>query len=371
MITVIGAGLGGLMLARVLHVHGVEVQVFDADASATSRHQGGMLDMHEESGQAALRAAGLFDGFRAIVLEEGDATRILDKHGVVHLDEQGNDSRPEVARGDLRTLLATSLPDGVVRWGHKVSSVERTGTGPFRVGFSDGTSIATDALIGADGAWSKARPLLTDATPVYSGISFVEARILDASSSHPALAAVVGKGHLFALSDEKGILAHRETHDELCAYAAFKSAPDRVETTKESVLAEFADWHPDLRGLIAAGSGALIHRPIYALPVGHRWQRTPGVTLLGDAAHLMSPFAGEGANLAMQDGAELALAIAAHPGDIEAAFTEYEAAMFARSQEAAADSARSLHLCFGANTPQVLVDFFASMGRAAKSAAPL
>ena len=82
-----------------------------------------------------------------------------------------------------------------------------------------------------------------------------------------------------------------------------------------------------------------------------------GVTLLGDAAHLMAP-SGEGANLAMFDGAELGKAIAAHPDDIEGALAEYEEAMFVRSASEAADSHVILDLCLGEGTPYSLVDFF-------------
>lgn len=365
MITIIGAGLGGLTLARILHLHGIEAELYDADASPGARHQGGMLDIHEQSGQAALRAAGLFDAFRSIILEGGDAVRVLDKTGTVWIDRDGTGARPEVDRGALRNLLISSLPPGMIHWGARVVAVRPLESGGYEVSFADGSALATMVLIGADGAWSKVRSLLSDASPIYSGLSFVESRIQEATVRHPELAAVVGKGLMFALSDGRGFIAHREPNDELGIYAALLAPADGIDATgitRESLLEHFADWTPRLRALIAESDGALVARPIYALSIGHRWERVPGVTLVGDAAHLMSPFAGEGANLAMLDGAELALAIIDHPNDIEAALIRYETAMFSRSKEAAAESAQGLAMCFNSNAPQDLVSFFRSMG---------
>jgi 2-polyprenyl-6-methoxyphenol hydroxylase-like FAD-dependent oxidoreductase len=367
MITIIGAGLGGLTLARVLHLHGIDAELYDADASATARHQGGMLDIHEDSGQAALRAAGLFDEFRSIVLEGGDAMRIVDKTGTVWIDQDGSGERPEVDRGALRNLLLSSLPAGMIHWGACVEAVRRLESGGYEASFADGGAAKTDVLIGADGAWSKVRSLLSDASPVYSGLSFVEARLREATARHPELAAVVGKGLMFALSDAKGIIAHRQPNDELCVYASLPTPAGSTTATKisrESVLKQFADWTPQLRALIAASDGEMVSRPICALPVGHHWERVPGLTLVGDAAHLMSPFAGEGANLAMLDGAKLALAFVDHPDDVEAALLHYETAMFARSKKAAAESAKGLAMCFNPSAPQGLVDFFTSMDTA-------
>ena len=105
------------------------------------------------------------------------------------------------------------------------------------------------------------------------------------------------------------------------------------------VVAEFDGWAPELTALITDSDTAPVIRPLYALPAGHRWARVPGVTLIGDAAHLAPPN-GEGANLAMLDGAELGQAIAAHPDDVEVALAEYEQAMFPR----AARSRRRGHL---------------------------
>jgi 2-polyprenyl-6-methoxyphenol hydroxylase-like FAD-dependent oxidoreductase len=362
MITIVGAGLGGLTLARVLGVHGVESVVYDLDASPTARHQGGMLDMHEESGQMALRAAGLFDGFERAVLPGGDASRVLDKHGTMLFDEPGSGDRPEIDRGTLRDLLLFSLPEGTVRWGARVTSV-RPVLGGHELTFADGRTETTELLVGADGAWSRVRPLLGGDQPIYAGLSFVEIRVPRARAEHPGPAGVVGDGMLFALDDERGLLAHREGDDELCVYVAVKKPAEWAtggEVSRESLLALFPDWHADLRALISESEGALIPRPIYALPIGQSWPRVPGMTLLGDAAHLMSPFAGEGANLAMQDGAELAQAIVAHPDDVEAALADYERAMFPRARAAAEESASNLVDLFQPGAAGRLAGFFTS-----------
>jgi 2-polyprenyl-6-methoxyphenol hydroxylase-like FAD-dependent oxidoreductase len=360
MITIVGAGMGGLTLASVLYRNGITAVVYDADISATSRHQGGMLDIHHDTGQAALQAAGLLDAFGELTLEHGDAMRILDKTGAVRMTDDGNGSRPEVERGALRNLLLSSLPPDFVRWNARLTGISRVGS-EFRLSFADGGVATTDVLIGADGAWSKVRPLVSEASPIYSGISFVELRYLDADKRHPTAAALVGKGMMIALSDERAIFAHREPNSELCVYAALKVPADWSEqpVSRDMLHQHFRDWHDDFHELLARSDGDLLPRPIWMLPAGHSWPRTPGVTLLGDAAHLMSPFAGEGANQAMIDGADLARAIIEHPDNIEHAFAIYEAAMFPRAEEKAVESAGGLELAFAANAPQGMLDFFA------------
>jgi 2-polyprenyl-6-methoxyphenol hydroxylase-like FAD-dependent oxidoreductase len=259
------------------------------------------------------------------------------------------------------------LPAGTVRWGGKLAGVRPLDTGRHELTFTDGSTVETTILVGADGAWSKVRPLLSDAKPAYAGVSFVETCLHDVDQRFPATAAAVGDGGMFALAHGKGIAAHREagarihTYVQLMRPATWFAEIDfgDAETAKAQVAAEFHGWAPVLTTLITGGDTPPVLRPINALPVGHRWDRSPGVTLLGDAAHL-SPPAGDGANLAMLDGAELAEAIAARPGDIEGALAAYETAMFPRSEAAAVDAHRILDLCLGERAPFGLVEFLAA-----------
>ncbi|MFF5075477.1 FAD-dependent oxidoreductase [Actinoplanes sp. NPDC000266] len=372
-ITIVGAGLGGLTLARVLHIHGIAATIYELDESPAARTQGGMLDIHDYNGQIALRDAGLFEQFQAIIHEGGQAMRILDKHNAVRMeepDEQSAGDRPEVDRGQLRQILLDSLPAGTIKWGRKVTGAKPLGDGRHELSFADGETVTADILIGADGAWSRIRPLVSEAVPAYTGISFVEVDHLDADSKHPVPASVVGTGMLFALAPGKGFLAHKETDGSLHIYIALKKSKEWLDGIdwadsdkgKAVLLEEFADWAPEIKTLITEADSALIPRTINALPIGHRWDRIPGVTLLGDAAHVMSPFAGEGANLAMYDGSELGKAIAANPGDIEKALAAYEQELFSRSEGVAQESADSLEVIFDDKAPQSLVDMFASFG---------
>ncbi|WP_144149247.1 FAD-dependent oxidoreductase [Paraburkholderia sp. BCC1884] len=368
-IAIVGAGLGGLTLARVLQVHGIAATIYEAEPSADARAQGGMLDIHENNGQLALKAAGLFDQFLAIIHPGGQATRVLDKNGKVLLDhpDDGTGGRPEVPRGELRRILLDSLPAGTVRWGHKVTAVSALGDGRHTLTFADGSTATAGLLVGADGAWSKVRPLLSDAKPQYTGTAFIETYLFDSDTRHQASAQAVGGGALFALMPGKGILAHREPNGSLHTYVELNKPKhwfDNIDFSDQAtalarVAGEFDGWAPALTALITDGETPPAPRAIHALPVEHRWARVPGVTLLGDAAHLMIP-SGEGANLAMFDGAELGKAIVANPGDVEAALVAYEKDLFPRSAAEAAEAERVLDVCLGPDAPGSLVDFLSN-----------
>ncbi|MEU0504699.1 NAD(P)/FAD-dependent oxidoreductase [Nocardia sp. NPDC005998] len=366
-IAIVGAGLGGLTLARVLHVHGIPATVYEADPSEKSRTQGGQLDIHENDGQRALADAGLTDEFRAIIHEGAEALRVLDRHGKLLHDEpdDGTARRPEVLRGDLRRILLDSLPDQTVQWGRKVADVRSLGDGQHELTFADGSTVTSSLVVGADGAWSKVRPLLSDAKPEYIGTTFIETYLYDVDERHPATAKAVGVGAMYALTPGKGIVAHREAGNILHTYVELNRPAEWIAdidftdaaAATARITAEFDGWAPELTALITDGETAPVARMIHTLPDGHRWDRVPGVTLLGDAAHLMPP-SGDGANLAMFDGSELAKAIAAHPDDFEAAVAAYEEALFPRSEAFYADAHEILDLCLGERAPFGLIDLF-------------
>ncbi|MGW7621413.1 FAD-dependent oxidoreductase [Streptomyces antimycoticus] len=364
-IAIVGAGLGGLALARVLHVNGIDAVVYEREASRDARGQGGMLDIH--SGQRALREAGLIDQFHAIARGEGQDMRLLEPDGTLLLQEDTPDDapleRPEVDRADLRNLLLDSLPEGVVRWGRAFTSAD---SGLLH--FTDGSSATYDLLVGADGAQSRVRALLTDARPEHIGQNIVEVGIPDIDHTHPDLAAMVGRGNYWVLGNGLSLAAQRNGDGRVrIGLSFYNTAEDWFATSgipfhdpaaaRARLIDLLAGWDSRFTALIAACDDTVVPRSITTLPIGLTWPSTPDVTLLGDAAHLMPPV-GEGANMALLDGALLGLALAAHPDDFPAAVKEYEREMFERTSAAARMSADMQELLMSPDAAQKLLAFF-------------
>ncbi|CAM5265628.1 Flavin-dependent monooxygenase OS=Streptomyces tendae OX=1932 GN=GUR47_23700 PE=3 SV=1 [Streptomyces tendae] len=337
-IAVVGGGPAGLAFARVLHRHGHPVTVLERDCAPDSRPAGGTLDLHEGLGQLAMDKAGLLAEFQALSRPEGQAMRILDPDGTVLRDwRPGPDDRanPEIDRGQLRDLLLGSLD---VRWGHGVAKVVPGTPEGVRVHFDDGRQEAFDLVVGADGAWSRTRPAVSPVTPHYTGVTAVETSLDDVDTRHPGLARLVGEGALAVYGVNRAIVAQRGSGGHAKVYAQFRAPLDwhthldltDAEAVRSSLSALFDGWTAPVLDLLRQGT-AFVHRPLYVLPVSHTWTHVPGVTLLGDAAHLMPPL-GAGANLALLEGAELAESLAAGPADPDRAVRDFEERMWARAE---------------------------------------
>ncbi|WP_328551980.1 FAD-dependent oxidoreductase [Streptomyces sp. NBC_00358] len=345
-ISIIGAGPGGLTCARILQRHGIAVSVYDRDPGTNSRNQGGSLDLHEEDGQLALREAGLLEEFFALARLEGQEMRQMDRAGRVlshHLPDEGETARPEIDRGQLRDLLLHSLAAGTVQWGRTLESVSGPADGPRTLTFTDGSTVETDLVIGADGAFSRVRAAVSPATPRYTGVSFLEAWFDDMEHTHPELSDLVGKGSAHIADGERGLFAQRNSGGHMRVYimqrvpvdwiAAHGLRPEDTKGIRGHLLGEYAAWSPQILRMIADNDGAYVDRPLFALPVPHTWEHSPSVALLGDAAHLMPPL-GVGVNLAMLDAAELALALVGS-STIDGAVDTYEKSMLPRSAQMA------------------------------------
>ncbi|KAG0165524.1 hypothetical protein DFQ28_008628 [Apophysomyces sp. BC1034] len=375
-IAIVGAGLGGLVVARTLEQNGVKCTVYELDASPVSRPQGGSLDLHPESGQAALRTNGLWDQIQPHIRYEGQDIYMLDKTGKIWLEKlTGPDdtARPEVDRGILRQVYLDSIEEGTIHWGTRIKRIipvnDESNTqerSRYTLVFCDGKEETFDFVIGADGAWSRIRPILSDAKPIYSGVTMVEIGMPNADENYPEESKLVGNGSMYALSDNKGLMSQRNGDGSIRNYVTVRVSENGLpekefsdeSTARTYLLDQFADWSEKLKNLIRKSQG-IIPRAIYSLPIDHHWTSRPGVTIIGDAAHLMSPFAGEGVNLAMIDGIELALAIIKimkDGEDLAVCQQEFEKAMLARSQVAAEMSATNLDLFISAEAPQGAVD---------------
>ena len=195
------------------------------------------------------------------------------------------------------------------------------------------------------------------ASAVLSSVNRAGAWACGSSAGAPtsaAIAATTGTGHLFARDGAgRAIIAQRNSGDVTRGYVAFVAPEDWAaqagfadDAGLRAYLAEqYAGWAPELRRFVTE-SDAYVERAFRVLPAPLTWERADGVTLLGDAAHVMSPFGGYGANLALLDGAELAVALT-EEADVAAALDRYEPRMFARSGPLAVAANQALEDFFG------------------------
>lgn len=344
-IAIVGGGPGGLTLARILQMNGADVTVYERDANSEARAKGATLDLHEESGLRALREAGLIDEFWANYRPGADKLRITDKHANIIFDDDadGRDgsNRPEIDRGPLQKILLESLRPGTVVWDSKFLSLSQR-NGAFKLDFENGDSAFADIVIAADGANSKLRPYITPIRPFYSGVTAVEGAVYNSAVASPKVHKLLNGGKIFAMGDAKSLIVASKGDGSLVFYASFNCDEDWIKTNgidfadKMQVLAwfkqEYIGWDALWLDLFENASNYFIPRPQYCMPFDQTWDTLPNLTMLGDAAHLMPPFAGEGVNMAMLDALELGLCLISDDfDDVRSAIAAYETEMRARA----------------------------------------
>ncbi|KAJ2926281.1 hypothetical protein H1R20_g10813, partial [Candolleomyces eurysporus] len=389
-VAIIGAGPGGLTLAAILRKLEIPHTIFELDASPSARIQGSMLDIHKGSGQLALEKAGLLDVFKRHMRVDATELYIRDHHGNVHIhhSEEGEEDpdRPEIDRAVLRRILLDAVEPKTIQWGKKLVNVEVSttteGKNSFVLVFADGTkSSEFDIVVGADGAWSRTRTLLRSSVPPsYVGITYLWTCIKDIDTRYPRLSEYVGKGSCFTVDSQckNGMVCAQKNGDGTMKTFAFFPADEnwkessgidwgKTESEFKSVLRDFVDkiipdWNDNVKDLIReCDDGEMAVRPLYRYPPGHKFEKkVSGVTLLGDAAHVIPPFAGVGVNLAMHDAYDLAQAlekIVVEGVDIGAALEEYEGIMMQRAGKNAELTAGNQGQFFGGGGLEKTVAF--------------
>jgi len=370
-IAIVGGGPGGLTLARLLQVKGVNVKVYERDESRNVRVQGATLDLHEESGLLALEKGGLMDAFKANYRAGADKMRLTDKAGNILYDEHetGKDSmfRPEIDRGPLRDILLDSLKPGTVIWNSQFTQMAPHDDG-WQLHFKNGTTATADIVIAADGANSKIRPYITPVKAFYSGYTVVEGSVYNAATAAPVIHALVKGGKVFALGDAKTLILSAKGDGSVVFYTGCRTSEDWVTTSgvdftnaaqlKAWFKQAFAGWSDSWLELFDNATN-VIPRPQYCMPLDQTWNALPNLTMLGDAAHLMPPYAGEGVNMAMLDALELSDNLTDNSfADVQSAIAAYEKQMRARASETAKMTLEQTESMHSANGLQDMLEMF-------------
>ena len=374
-IAIVGGGPGGLTLARLLQMNGADVKVYERDAHKAARPKGATLDLHEESGLKALQKAGLMDAFRANYRPGADKLRIVDKYATVLFDDdtdsKGETDRPEIDRGPLQEILLDSLKPDTVVWNSQFSSLTENNNS-VNLEFKNGASVFADLLIGADGANSKIRPFVTTLKPFYSGNTVVEGAVYHSETASPKIHKLLNGGKIFAFGDSKGLIVSSKGDGSLVFYTGCNKEEDwtresgidfsnKLQVT-EWFKKEFDGWNTVWLELFENATGPFVPRPQYCMPLDKEWETLPNLTLIGDAAHVMPPYAGEGVNMAMLDALELSECLLNEKfTDVQSALADYEHKMHVRFAEVGKQTMENTQSMHSPNALSDMLNFFNGM----------
>jgi 2-polyprenyl-6-methoxyphenol hydroxylase-like FAD-dependent oxidoreductase len=380
-IAIIGGGPGGLTLARLLQLKNLKVKVYERDIDKNARVQGSPLDLHENGGLAALKKAGLLEDFKNNYMPGADKTTITNERAeIVFSDHENYEAqdfghehfRPEIDRGALRKILLDSLQADCVIWDSHFLSMEKQGDG-WLLHFKGGKSSYADLVIGADGANSKIRPYLTDIKSFYSGVTMLEGNIYEAEKYAPQVSAILRGGKIMAFGNEKNILMGQKANGEIGFYVSFKAEENwatrsGLDFSDQTQLlswfkTKYAEWSDVWHELFKNAATPFVPRSINCMPLNQAWNALSNLTIIGDAAHVMPPFAGEGVNMAMLDALELSECLSNNQHQsLKKAISFYERTMQYRAALAAKESLENGEKMHSQNALNTMIEFFAGNG---------